>query len=121
MTNEEYILECDVILCKAYYKSEVPWLIIAKPSINLTSGLNRIQFSWQDTRDPGHTLHLYSYETKEDLPEEWKEERYATVTEAMSFMKESEDYKFAIQCILSCPEFIEELEPIYLEKLNDLV
>lgn len=120
MTNEEYILECDVILCKIYYKSEVPWFIVAKPSIN-ANGLNRIQFSWQDTTDLGHTLHLYSYETSKELPNEWKEERGATITEAMSFMEKPEDYRFAIQCILSCPEFLKELEPEYLNKLKELV
>ena len=120
MTNEKYILECDVILCKIYYKSNVPWIIIAKPGVNATNGLNRIQFNWQDTTNPGHLLHLYTYDTPEELPDEWKEERMATITEAMSFMKEPKDYKFAIQCILSCPEFLKELEPIYHAYLKKL-
>ena len=124
MTKKEFILRCDVLLGKIYYKSDAPWIIEVKNSKNLEKNTNRLQFNW--LRDGSqHRVFLYTYETPTDLDPEWEQERWVTITDVMSFMSEPEDYRFAIQCILSSDTFYEDLvdglEPMYLSELKELV
>ena len=123
MTKDEYILRCDVILSKLYYKSDAPWIIEVRASENKENKTNRLQFSWLKDNTQ-HRVHLYSYDTPVEL-EGWKQVRWVTITDVMSFMKKPEDYQFAIQCILGSEEFYEDLldgfEPMYIKEMEELV
>ena len=123
MTKDEYILRCDVLLNKLFYKSDAPWVIEVKVSKNLETATNRLQFNWIKCNTQ-HRVHLYSFDTEDNIDSSWEQERFVTITDVMSFMTKPEEYQFAIRCILSSNEFYEDLEdgfePMYLKELEEL-
>ena len=117
MTKDEYILECDVILNKIFYKSDAPWIIEQSAVKNPSTETISLQFSWIKN-ETQHRVHLFRVEITEPVIEI---DKWVTITDVISLMEEPEDYRFAIQCILSCDEFVEDIDdPLYISKLEKL-
>lgn len=120
MTREQYIIECDVLLSRIYYKSSAPWLIKMSEQKTDENELDKLIFSWVK-EGTNKSVPLLIYEIP-SIGEQWLLEENVTITDVLSFMKTPEEYKAAIKNILDCEEFMNDIDDqSYYQKMNTLV